>query len=76
MNQVAGYKKSVYNECQWMQDVDEPVCSTKVDQNGVHVHDSDCQAAHCMHWGYCGPNCPVAPRPTGQTIKTNDITDI
>lgn len=54
-----------HNGCKVGSDVEDegPWCSTKVDENGVHVRGKG-------EWGYCSENCPVegaleAPRQTG-----------
>ena len=62
----------VYNECEWFDGLDAPVCSTKVDENGFHVQEEGCQSEECTYWGYCGPNCPMATK--GNEIKDDNIT--
>ena len=48
----------VYDECIWVSEIEQSVCSTKVDANGVHVQDPECQSEDCTYVGFCGPNCP------------------
>ena len=45
------YNNKVYNECTDVNDPDNKKwCSTKVDDNGIHVGNGN-------FWGHCGPDC-------------------
>ena len=43
-----------YKECTL--DSDGPWCSTKTDEEGVHIGQQG-------NWGICGPNCPIPGKP-------------
>ena len=50
--------KDVHNQCIKDEDEDSFWCSTKVDEEGYHIADSNL-------WGTCGPGCPGVPAPKG-----------
>ena len=52
-----GFKGKVRNECILEKGEDKPWCSTKVNKRGAHIGGQ-------KQWGYCGPQCPVAPKGT------------
>ena len=48
------FNGNIHNECTWDQAAPgNPWCSTKVDENGVHIENID-------EWGICGEGCPIA----------------
>ena len=48
------FNGNIHNECTWDQAAPgNPWCSTKVDENGVHIE-------NIGEWGICGEGCPIA----------------
>ena len=60
------FKGKVRNGCILEEGEDRPWCSTKVSEEGTHLGGQ-------KQWGYCGPQCPVAPKGTVLYLYTHTL---